>query len=98
VRFIREHASDGIKVADVLRAVPLSRRVLEAKFKKLLARTPHDEIVRVQIERVKQLLVETDLPLATIAARTGYRHVEYMTVAFKHATGQPPSHYRLQHR
>src|SRR5260370_33507942 len=32
VRFIRAHASEGIKAEDVLRAVPLSRRVLESRF------------------------------------------------------------------
>jgi LacI family transcriptional regulator, galactose operon repressor len=98
IRYIREHATDGIKVDDVLRAVPLSRRVLESRFQKLLGRTPHDEIVRVQLERVKQLLLETDLPLAAIAERAGYKHVEYLTVVFKRVVGQPPSTFRQEHR
>lgn len=98
VRYIRLHALEGIKVGDVLRVVPLSRRVLEARFRKLLGRTPHEEIVRVQMERVRQLLVETDLPLAAIAGRTGFKHVEYLSVAFKRATGQSPSHYRAAQR
>jgi LacI family transcriptional regulator len=98
VRFIRAHATHGIKVEDVLRAVPLSRRVLESRFQKLLGRTPHEEITRVQIERVKELLTETSLSLSAIAHRAGYRHVEYMSVAFKRETGQPPSAYRAVHR
>ena len=98
VRFIRAHATEGINVEDVLRAVPLSRRVLEARFEKLLGRTPHSEITRVQIERVKELLAETDLPLAAVAHRAGYRHVEYMSVAFKRETGRPPSEYRREAR
>ena len=98
VRFIRAHASEGINVEDVLRAVPLSRRVLEARFEKLLGRTPHEEITRVQMERVKELLAETDLPLSVVAHRAGYRHVEYMSVAFKRETGLPPSQYRREVR
>jgi LacI family transcriptional regulator len=98
VRFIRAHATQGIKVEDVLRAVPLSRRVLESRFQKLLGRTPHEEITRIQVERVKELLTETDLSLSAIAHRAGYRHVEYMSVAFKRETGQPPSTYRAVHR
>jgi LacI family transcriptional regulator len=94
LRFIRAHALDGIKVEDVLRAVAVSRRVLESRFERLLGRTPHEEITRVQIERVKELLTETDLPLATIADRAGYKHVEYMSVVFKRETGIPPSQYR----
>lgn len=98
VRFIRSHATEGINVDDVLRAVPLSRRVLEARFKKLLGRTPHEEITRVRIDRVRQLLAETDLPLAAIAHRTGYRHVEYLSVAFKRETHQSPKAYRARSR
>jgi LacI family transcriptional regulator len=36
IRFIREHASEGIDVSDVLRAVPLSRSTLERRFARAL--------------------------------------------------------------
>jgi LacI family transcriptional regulator len=98
VRFIREQALRDITVRDVLAKVPLSRRVLEARFKQLIGRTPHEEIERVKIEHVKRMLAETDLTLAAIAHRSGYKHVEYMCVAFKRATGTPPGKYRVQHR
>jgi LacI family transcriptional regulator len=98
VRYIRQHATDGIQVSDVLARVPLSRRVLEARFKKLLGRTPHDEIERVRLDQVKRLLSGTELSLDAIARRTSFRHVEYMCVAFKRATGLPPGKYRQQHR
>ena len=94
VRFIRENATSGINVSDVLREVPLSRCILENRFRKILGRTPHEEITRLRIDRIKRLLVETDLALSEIAVRTGFQHDEYMTVAFKKAVGMPPSKYR----
>lgn len=94
VRFIRENATSGINVSDVLREVPLSRRILENRFRKILGRTPHEEITRLRIDRIKRLLVETDLALSEIAVRTGFQHDEYMTVAFKKAVGMPPRNYR----
>jgi LacI family transcriptional regulator len=96
VRFIREHACDGIGVAQVLKAVPLSRRVLEQRFRKLLGRTPHEQILQVKLDRVKRLLIETDLPLALIAERTGFAHVEYLSVAFKKNVGVTPSQFRTK--
>jgi len=98
VRFIRENAWKGINVNDVLREVPLSRRVLENRFLKILGRTPHEEITRLKIDRVKQLLTETDLPLSEIARRTGYRHDEYLSVAFKKSVGVPPRNFRRTER
>ena len=94
VRLIRDHACHGIKVADVVRALKTTRRVLENRFAKRVGHTPHEEIARVQFHRVEQLLRETQLPLVTIAARTGFKHTEYMTVAFTKRHGMPPSRWR----
>jgi LacI family transcriptional regulator len=98
VHFIRHHACEGIKVNDVLRAVPQSRTLLESRFKRLLGRTPHEEILRVRLNRVKQLLVETDLSLEQVAERTAFAHVEYLSVAFRREIGMPPSQFRAQNR
>jgi LacI family transcriptional regulator len=98
VRFIRDHACDGIKVEDVLKVVPVSRRVLESRFKRMLGHTPHEEILRVQLQRVRQLLEETDLSLSAIADRAGFKYVEYLSVVFKRHFHQPPSHHRAEHR
>lgn len=94
VRFIRENACERINVSDVLKAVPLSRRVLEQRFRRLLGHTPHEEILQVRLSRVKQLLVETDLPLYLIAERAGFDHVEYLSVVFRRETGRTPSAFR----
>jgi LacI family transcriptional regulator len=98
LRFIREHACDGIRVTDVLKAVPLSRRVLESRFLKLAGRSPHDEILRIRLERVKSLLLETDLSLERIATLAGFEHPEYMNVAFRRELGPTPGQYRRQMR
>ena len=98
VRHIRDHACDGIKVADVARALKTTRRALENRFTKRVGHTPHEEIARVQFRRVEQLLRETELSLATIATRAGFRHTEYMTVAFTKRHGMPPSRWRQERR
>src|SRR5262249_33470915 len=102
VRFIRAHACEGINVQDVLGGgsaqVALSRRVLESRFKKLIGRTPHEEIDRVRVNRVKEVRRGTALALAESAQRAGYEHVEYLSVVFKKKVGVPPSEYRGVHR
>ncbi|HRE08260.1 MAG TPA: DNA-binding transcriptional regulator [Opitutaceae bacterium] len=98
VRYIREHACDPILVDDVVRMAALSRRVFEARFRRCLGRTPHEEILRVRMERVKQLLAETDLTVQGIAERTGFPHEEYLSVAFKREVGVPPGVYRSGQR
>jgi LacI family transcriptional regulator len=97
-RFIRDHACEGLGVAEVLKAVPMSRTVLERRFKQLLGCTPHEHILNVRLGHVKTLLASTDLPLAQIAERTGFEHVEYLSVAFKRVTGLTPSAWRARHQ
>jgi LacI family transcriptional regulator len=97
VRRIREQACRGLRVAELVKALKTTRRVLEARFKSRVGHTPHKEILRVQLRRVEMLLRETDLPLAVIAARAGFRHAEYMTVAFRRQHGLPPNAWRKRH-
>ena len=94
VRFIREHACQGIKVADVLGEVRCSRSVLERRFREHLGRSPQAELRAVQLRRVRQLLAETDWTLPRIAEATGIEHPEYLSVIFKRATGQTPGRFR----
>jgi LacI family transcriptional regulator len=93
LRYIREHACERIRVSDVLRACPMARRVLEARFRQFIGRTPRQEILRVQLNRVKELLVGTDLPVWEIAERTGFEP-EYLSVVFKQENDLAPSEYR----
>jgi LacI family transcriptional regulator len=97
MRFIREHACEGIGVDDILTQVPVSRSVLQRRFRSLLGRSIHAVIAGVRLQRAKQLLVETDLSLAVIAKRTGFSHVEYLCAAFRQAVGLPPGAYRREH-
>lgn len=94
-RFIREHACNGIDVADVAEFTSLSRRQLERRFRMELNRTPRQIITGVQIAKVKQLLVETDLTLEQIAPLAGYSHKESLSAVFKRDVGMTPGNWRL---
>jgi len=98
VHFIREHACEGIDVEHVLRHVACSRSTLERRFAEHLGSTPRAEIVRVRLQRVKELLVRTDYPLGVIAEMSGFNHVEYMCNLFKSKVGQTAGQYRKTQR
>ncbi len=98
VRHIAAHGCEGLTVDAVLAEVGVSRSQLEKKFRHYLGRSPQAEIRRVQVARVRQLLVETDLPLKGIAELTGYDYTEYMCVVFRRLTGETPGAYRRRHR
>lgn len=94
LQIIRQRACDGLTVADILREVPVARSVLERRFRKYVGRSPQAEIRSAQLKRACQLLQETDLPLAQIAALCGFKHPEYFSVVFKRGLGLTPGSYR----
>ncbi len=94
LRYIREHACNGLSVDEVWKHVSISRRTLERRFTALLNRSPRDEIIRIQLGHVKRLLAMTDYPLAKIAELAGFYHVESMATLFKKTVGQTPGQYR----
>jgi LacI family transcriptional regulator len=96
--FIRERACTGISVDEVLKHAFASRSQLEKKFRRHLGRSPQAEIRRVQVAKIRQLLLETDYPLKEIAELAGFEHVEYMCVVFKRLTGDSPGGYRKKNK
>jgi len=94
--FIRERACYGITVNQVLEHAHASRSQMERKFRQCIGRSPQSEIRRVQLRKIRQLLLETDFPLKRIAELTGFEHMEYMCVLFKRMTGISPGSYRVR--
>lgn len=94
--FIREQACRGISVEQVLQHAHSSRSQMERKFRQHIGRSPQAEIRRVQLRKIRQLLLETDFPLKRIAELTGFEHMEYMCVLFKRMTGMAPGSFRLK--
>jgi len=98
VRLINEHACDPLSVPDILEEVPVGRRALERRFKKVLGRTIQSEIMRVRLARAQQLLIETDLNHDQIAARCGFPHAPHFGTVFRKHFGITPATFRKQMR
>lgn len=93
---IHESVSVPKSVGDLLKLVPISRISLERRFRRTLDRTPLQEIRRVRVDRARQLLRATDLPLKSIAAHCGYAGPTRLIEAFEKEMGVTPNAYRMQ--
>ncbi|HEV7301150.1 MAG TPA: substrate-binding domain-containing protein [Tepidisphaeraceae bacterium] len=98
IRFIRSNFREGIKVKDVLNHVAVSRRSLEMRIRAALDRTIHDEIMRVRIDRAKQLLATSEWEMPHIAAECGFSLPSQFSFVFKRETAETPQAFRRRHR
>lgn len=98
LRYIRTHADEPMKTKDVLKHVAMSRRSLELHFAKAIGRTIHEEIIRVRIDRAKQLLISSDWSIVHISDACGFAFPSQFSYAFRREVGLPPAKFREQYR
>jgi LacI family transcriptional regulator len=97
LRYIREHVDKFIQVDDVVEATRVSRRVLEKRFRAVLRRSIHQEIRRIRVNHIIQLLLGTDLNVTQIARRSGFDGVEHVSRYFRREVGMTLRDYRRRH-
>jgi len=93
---IHERACDGLSVRDVVEHVSISYSAMKDRFRRVMGRSIHDEIVHTQLKRSQELLAGSDLPLRQIAQMAGFRHQEYMGAVFREKLGKTPGQHRRE--
>lgn len=94
IRFIRAHAGVPLQVDEVVDSVPLSRRSLERRFRQMVGHSISDEICKAHVERAKQLLSTTDLPMSQVASSSGLVSSTRLGIVFRAALGESPTEFR----
>lgn len=94
--YVREHACSGLQVVDVLGHMAMSRASLQQRMKQVVGRTIHQEIQRVRLAKVKDLLAMSEMTIKQVARESGFASVQYMTRVFRAVTGETPARYRLR--
>jgi len=96
IRHIRVHACMGMAVSDLTDRIPLSRSSLNRRFQEILGRSPKEEITRVQLDRARELLTNTDMPIHDVAKSCGFDDANYFSKWFHDQHGMSPRKFRLK--
>lgn len=96
IRFMWDHLDRDLSVDDVSRQMGVPRYKLERAFRRHLGRGIKAEHLRARMERCRELLRSTDLPIIELAPKVGFRTPEYFHNTFRKAFGMTPRRYRLQ--
>jgi len=98
IRFIRDSAGAIIRVDDVVNSTPLSRRLLERRFRRTIGRSILNEIQRVHVALAADMLLKTDLPISLVAQKSGFSSATHLGVTFKKTMKTTPLAYRKSFR
>jgi LacI family transcriptional regulator len=93
-RYTIQHMEQDITAVDIAEAVGVGRSTLDRLFRRQGLPAPAGMLRKLRLDRAKQMLETTDLPLADVAARCGFNYLSHFSRAFKAEFGQSPSVYR----
>lgn len=94
VEYIQHYYMNDIRLATLAEITHCSISALERRFKKHLSKTPKQFINETRLENARRLLVETDLPIGTIASETGFTDHSYFSRQFSRLFKLRPSEFR----
>ncbi|MAT50179.1 MAG: hypothetical protein CMK32_03220 [Porticoccaceae bacterium] len=85
-------------IGELARLCAISPRHVMRGYKQATGATLHAYVEQVRLARAKQLLLDTDLPMKSIASSLGFSHASSFSAAFQRAMAMTPSAFRLLHR
>jgi LacI family transcriptional regulator len=97
MQYIRQNGNTPLQVDAIANHVCMSKRALQLKFHDVIGKSIHDEIIQAHFDIAKAMLIETNLPIDEIAARSGFHYTSNMRRAFQKIAGMLPHKYHQQH-
>lgn len=94
VQMTRKYYDQGVTLEEIASRLFVSEEYLSSQFKKETGKGFAETVRSFRMERIKDLLINTDLKLNQIAELTGYTDPKYMSRVFKDETGMLPSDFR----
>jgi AraC family transcriptional regulator len=91
---LRRHPSGNISIAELASACGLSRGYFIHAFKSTTGATPHQWILSRRVEQARELLRNSEQPLAEIALICGFADQSHFTRVFSRIAGASPGSWR----
>lgn len=96
--WLSEHWRTAPPVEHLAKLAEMTERSFKRRFKMATGHTPVEYVQHLRIERAKQHLENSTLPVDEIAAQVGYEEPAFFRKLFKRITGLTPSAYRAKFR
>ena len=91
---LRETMATDISIRALAEECGLSHVQMIRRFRSAFGHTPSEHLCALRLERAKELLLQTALPVKTIARDCGFENEYYFSNFFKKHEGLSPSAYR----
>jgi AraC family transcriptional regulator len=96
VEFMHANMDKQIGLKDLADFAGLSLSHFSFQFRASTNQSPHQYMLRLRIERSKELLTDFRLSVLDVGLEVGFRNQQHFATVFRSSVGVPPSVYRTQ--
>src|SRR5207237_100459 len=97
IEYIEEHLDGDLSLESIAAEVEISSIYLARAFKAAIGRSPHQYVLGRRVERAKELLRNTEMPVVDVALSSGFSSQSHLSYWFQRYVGVSPAVYR-QHK
>jgi len=92
--YLRKHFDTDLRLEDLARKAGMSVSTLLRRFRLATGSTPVEFLLRLRLERAREILSTSERRITDIAFASGFRDSNYFSRQFKRHTGVSPRAYR----
>jgi len=92
--YIEANLATSIRNRDLAALAKLSEFHFAVAFRNSVGETPHEFLIRRRMDRARQLMLSTDLPLCDIASECGLADQAHLSRLFRRVVGESPASWR----
>jgi LacI family transcriptional regulator len=96
LQYIHRNTDKKLKIDEITKLVPLSRRLLENRFKQEIGLPIYTYIMNLRIDRFAHHLLESDASIMEVSEGMGFSDYKNIARQFKKVKGCTPSEYKRQ--
>jgi transcriptional regulator GlxA family with amidase domain len=90
IRLMEAHVDQPLTVSAIARRTGVTARALEIIFRKSIGETPGAYYLRLRLNAARRLVLDTQVRMAEVAARTGFASAASFSRAFSRTFGEAP--------
>ena len=94
VEFIHENLQADISLSEIAAVANMSKYHFAKSFRRAIGIAPHRYLVKLRMEKARDLLASEDLSIEEVANRVGYADKGHFSAQFLKVVGSTPHRYR----
>ena len=98
IDLMEAHVESPLSIAEIARAIGISRRHLESLCRRHYFETPRQRYMRIRLYRARELLLHSELSITDIAIACGFGSVSSFSRSFRRLFEMAPTVYRYRFR